>query len=196
MDDVPNEGGPDTVPDESNADVSAPSVAPPPEPVPLPPPAPPRPSVPVLTALGQQYLDQTRPWALFLSYMAFGLCAFTMLLGLVMGLIMLAGGLASIGKGEASGIGGILGGAVMGVIYLAIGALHIPPGIFLRRYAKAIEELKSSRRTAALEEVLKHQKSFWRFVGITAVAYLVLMALMVLAGVAILVMGVVMAARS
>ncbi len=57
--------------------------------------------------------------------------------------------------------------------------------VCLFRYASAIVTLKAQPSAAALEQALKHQRSFWRVVGILTVAGLVVgLAVFVLAIVA------------
>ena len=71
------------------------------------------------------------------------------------------------------------------LLYMVMAILYVAPGVFLYRYANAIRDLKANSNDAALEGALKHQKSFWRYVGIfTVVGLIMAVVTIVLAGVA------------
>lgn len=128
----------------------------------------------LLTDKGYKFLNQTRPWARFMSIMVFIGAAFMMLGAATMFVLGLTGNLV----GARSEIfrqmpGGILS---LGVLYAITGILYIPPGVFLARYATAIKNLESLRTSPALEKALKYQKSFWRYVGILTVIGLIVAA--------------------
>jgi anti-sigma-K factor RskA len=84
----------------------------------------------------------------------------------------------------------------LALLYVALACVYIAPGLYLSRYANAIKRLKVNSTAAGLEEALKHQKSFWRFIGIlTAISLavaVVVVGLAIVAGV----IGAMMAARS
>ena len=147
-----------------------------------------------LTPLAQQYLDQTRPWVRFMSIVIFVMAGLMVLLGLVMLLIGIFGGLAARNGGGLGMLGSAIGG-VMALLYLALACVYIAPGLYLSRYANAIKLLKANCTAGGLEDALKHQKSFWRFVGIlTAIGLavgVVGVGLAIMAGV----IGAMMAAR-
>jgi hypothetical protein len=128
----------------------------------------------VLTQSAQLYLDQTRPWVRFMSVFTFVGAAVMALAGLAMMVMGIAGGLAA--TGSTSPFRGVPG-VVSGFLYLLMSCLYVAPGVFLHRYAGAIKKLMAARTASALEDALKHQKSFWRYVGILsiiALAFLVL----------------------
>jgi hypothetical protein len=79
---------------------------------------------------------------------------------------------------------------------MALACVYIAPGLYLARYASAIKRLNVNSTAAGLEEALKHQKSFRRFIGIvTAIGLasaVVVVGLTVVAGV----IGAMMAGRS
>ena len=127
-----------------------------------------------LTANGKKFLNQTRPWVRFLSIMVFIGAAFTLLGGLTVMLVGITGSLIGVGNETFSQLPG--GGFTLGLIYLVMAVLFVPPGIFLTRYASAIKTLESTPSAQALEKALKYQKSFWRYAGILTVVYLVVMA--------------------
>ncbi len=148
-----------------------------------------------LTPLGQHYLDQTRPWVRFMSVVTFVSAGFMALVGLVIFLASIFGGLASRETGGLGPLVSAIGGGLMALLYLALACVYIAPGMFLWRYASAIQSLKASATAARLEDALKHQRSFWRFVGILTVVAVVVCVLGV--GLAILIgaLGAMMAAR-
>ncbi len=127
-----------------------------------------------LSSRAQHYLEQTSPWVRFISILNFVCAGLMFLLGLVMMLVGLAGRLApnDIGIGR-SALPGAVAGVLLGMIYLLLACLYIAPGVFLSRYASAIRFLRSNRTADALEDAVRHQKSFWRYVGILALIGLV-----------------------
>jgi hypothetical protein len=149
-----------------------------------------------LTPLAQQYLNQTRPWVRFMSIVIFVMSGLMVLMGLVMLLIGIFGGLAASNTGGLGPLGSAIGMGMMALLYLALACVYIAPGVYLSRYANAIQHLKANGTAGALEDALKHQKSFWRFVGILTAVGLVVgvvaVGLAIMAGV----IGAMMAARS
>ncbi len=124
-----------------------------------------------------EVLGQTRPWVLLFAILCFLGSAF-MVLG---GLMMLASGL--IGAGTAASTHGATGSAAaltgtfgvgMGAFYLVMAIVYIYPGIKLWGYGSSIGRLLRSGDTADLVAALGHQKSFWKFSGITTLALIVL----------------------
>ncbi|HEX2223654.1 MAG TPA: DUF5362 family protein [Thermoanaerobaculia bacterium] len=120
------------------------------------------------------YLKDTKPWVRMFSILGFIGSAFAVLAGLLMMV-----GSSFLGE-EMSGAVGV----GMGLGYILFAVLYIMPSLFLWRYASAIQTLLSSRRTADLDEALKQQKSFWRFIGLLTAVLLVIYAL-ILVGVVV-----------
>jgi hypothetical protein len=148
-----------------------------------------------LTPLAQQYLDQTRPWVRFMSVATFAGAGLTMVMGLVMLAISMFG--AAAGSSEAPGaLASAVGGGLLALFYMALAVVYLAPGLYLSRYASAIKRLNARPSADGLEDTLKHQKSFWRFVGIaTAIGLcigMVVLALAVVAGI----LGAIMAGRT
>lgn len=120
----------------------------------------------LLTPIGQKYLDQTRPWARFLSIFCFAGACLSALAGLALLAIGLLGHIP-----ESQGLPPMFGkafGVVSGLVYILVGALYVPAGMFLFRYAGALRSLADHETTEILENALKQQRSFWRYVGILA----------------------------
>ena len=149
-----------------------------------------------LTPLAQQYLDETRPWVRFMSIVIFVMSGLMALMGLVMVLVGIFGGLAAGNTGGLGPLGSAIGMGVMALFYLALACVYIAPGVYLSRYAAAIQRLKANSTAGGLEDALKHQKSFWRFVGILTAVGLVVGVVAVGLAIVAGVIGAMMAARS
>jgi amino acid transporter len=123
----------------------------------------------ILTPLAQQYLDQTRPWVRLMSVIVFVSAGLMVLVGISMLLVVALGGFRAMGNGEPGPLGSATGFGVMALVYVLLAFVYVAPGLYLSRYASAIRRLKVNSTAAGLEDTLKHQKSFWRFIGIMAV---------------------------
>ncbi|HEV7164170.1 MAG TPA: hypothetical protein VGO35_02125 [Gammaproteobacteria bacterium] len=124
-------------------------------------------------ALG--YLNATRPWVKFLAILGFIGIAFMVLFGLLMifGFSLLP-----------TQPGAPAFGAVFGVFYFLFAAIYFMPCLFLYRYSRAIAAIPASGQ-GALEEALKSQKSFWKFMGIVALIIVSIEVLVIVIGVLI-----------
>jgi len=140
-----------------------------------------------LTPQARQYLDQTRPWVRLMSIVTFASAGLMALLAFVMLVLGMAGGLGGGRRGELGPLGSAIGGGLVSLLYLSLACVYIAPGLFLSRYASAIKRLQTNCSAAVLEDALKHQKSFWRFIGILTIIGIIVgvivMGLAVLAGV-------------
>ncbi len=123
------------------------------------------PEATVLTALGRQYLEQTQPWVRFMSILILVGAGFMVMAGFGMMALYTVGGLASRGSPAF----GVIGGILLGVFYLVVAGLYVAPGVFLLRFAGALKRLTATNAAGALDDALKHQRSFWRFVGIMSI---------------------------
>jgi hypothetical protein len=112
-------------------------------------------------------LRLTKPWVRFLGVMGAIMIALIVLGALAMALL-------SSGPFRYMGLAARIGVAVL---YLLMAALHFPPVIFLHRYANRIGDLLSDNSTQSLEEALRAQKSFWKYIGIFTVVMVVIYAL-------------------
>jgi hypothetical protein len=146
----------------------------------------------VLTADAQLYLSQTGPWVRLLSIMLFIGAGLLIMTGASLVLMGLAGMDSSMGSLGSSPLpNGVI--VLIGPIYVVMALLiYILPGIFLFRYASAIKAMKSDPSSPALEDALRHQKTFWRYLGITAI---VMLGIAVLAVMAIMFFAVMMSLR-
>ncbi len=102
-------------------------------------------------------MSQTRPWVTFLA-----------VLGFIGAGIMVLGGLAMVFAAPA----GMPGGALLGLIYIIPAVLYAVGSNILYRYRASIASLQAGYGVEALENALEHQKSFWRFTGLTSAVVL------------------------
>lgn len=123
-------------------------------------------------ALG--YLNATRPWVKFLAILGFIGIALMVLFGLLM---MFGFSLLPTQPGAPAAFG-----ALMAVFYLLFAAIYFMPCLFLYRYSRAIAAIPGTGQ-GALEEALKSQKSFWKFMGIVALIIVSIELLVVVIGV-------------
>lgn len=149
-----------------------------------------------LTPLAQQYLDQTRPWVRFMSIVIFVMSGLMVLMGIGMLLVSMFGGFALRDTGASGVLGSAMVGGLLALLYVALACLYVVPGMHLARYASAIKLLKTNCDTGLLEDALKHQKSFWRFVGILTAIGLALAVVGMILAVGVGVFAATMAARS
>jgi hypothetical protein len=150
-----------------------------------------------LTPRAQQYLDETRPWVRFISILTFVMAGFMLMGGLGLLAFTVLGGLAATTDRAGFGaLGGAIGGGLLALVYVVMALVYLAPGTYLFRYASAIARLRATASGGALEDALKHQKSFWRFVGILTVISFVLAVVGMVVGVIVGVIAAVMAARS
>jgi hypothetical protein len=118
-----------------------------------------------------ELLRQTKPWVRLMSILLF----------LIGGLFVVFGLIFMVGMTALGGMRGGGAGAVLGLVYVALAALYVVPGLFLSRYASRISILVGSGRADDLESALEAQKSFWKFVGI-AVAVVIGFYVVILGG--------------
>jgi hypothetical protein len=149
-----------------------------------------------LTPRAQQYLDETRPWVRFISILTFVMAGFMLLGGLGLLAFTVLGGLAARDRLGIGALGGAIGGGLLASVYVVMALVYLAPGTYLFRYASAIARLRATASGGALEDALKHQKSFWRFVGIITVISFVLALVAMVVGVVVAVIAAVTAARS
>ncbi len=115
-----------------------------------------------------RYLKETKPWVRFISVMIFVGSVLVFLLGLV--LILGAGLLSSLSRDAFGGVP--LG--LLGFVYAVIACLAFFPALFLSRYASGIRHALSKEPIAGIEDALKNQRSFWRYMGIFLLIVLIL----------------------
>lgn len=132
-----------------------------------------------VSAEAVELLSKTKPWVRFFSVLG--------IIGIVfMALGALAMGLLSFGPFRAMPLIARIG---MGAVYLVLALLYVPPVLYLHRYASRIRNLMDDGSMQALENALRAQKSFWKYIGMFTV---ILMCIYVLVLIGVLVTGMVM----
>jgi len=129
-------------------------------------------------ALG--YLQATRPWVKFLAIVGFVFIGFMILVGLFMTF-------AFSSLPQQPGMSAAFG-PVFGILYIVMSIIYLMPCLFMYRYAKAIAAIPATGGSA-LEDALKNQKSFWKFMGILMLIILCLYALFIVIGILVAVMA-------
>lgn len=113
-------------------------------------------------------MRQTRPWVLLLSVLGFVGAGGMVLVGILVSVV------GSLGDAIASA-GAFPGfGAVVGVVYIALGAIYVVPSWLLWRYAASIGRFLEGGTLDQLATAVGAQKSFWRFTGICMLVVIVL----------------------
>lgn len=135
-----------------------------------------------------EHLRNTRPWVRLIAVLGFIECGLIGVLGLVFFVF-------SAGMSALAGKAGSMPTWILGPIYLFIAALYLFLSLYLWRYANALRDLEAAPSSQPLEEAMKQQAKFWRFVGILAVAGLVLMALAIVGMIFAVLIGVVAASK-
>lgn len=122
-------------------------------------------------------LRQTRPWVVFLAILGFIACAFMALGGLA--LLAFGGAMGSAGKAAFP--------SWLGLVYLPFALLYVPPCVFMLRYGGALKVFLQDGSMESLTAAMRHQKSFWKFIGmLTAIGiglYVVVVAAVVVVGI-------------
>jgi hypothetical protein len=99
------------------------------------------------------------------------------IVGLVIGglhiLIVIGGGGAMIATGNADGAGLLAVGPLIALFFIF-------PSLYLVRYANRIRDFVTHGQQSQLEAALEAQRSFWKFIGIVTLVYLVLIGLALL----------------
>jgi hypothetical protein len=125
-------------------------------------------------------MRRTRPWVVFLA-----------VLGAIGSVFLIIGALAALALGGAAtkammGSDVDLAGAptwlpmAMAAVYVIIALLYVMPVIKMFKYSGAVKSLVRTRSLRDLESALEHQRSFWKFIGLTTAVF---MAVYVLIGI-------------
>lgn len=111
-------------------------------------------------------LQATKPWVRFMGVMGW----IGVGLMVVLGLVVFFASVMTQDRGIP---------AAVGLLYLVLAGLYVPPTLFLHRYASRIGDLLGSNDAGDLEEALRAQKSFWKYVGILMAVTLAIYALVI-----------------
>lgn len=124
----------------------------------------------VATARALTFLQQTRPWVMFIAVLFFlsaGLLALAGIMMLVGGSFMFNAG----GRRSAAPVGLFAGVAI---VYFVFGFIYFLLGFYLAKYFSSIGSLMYRRQSVDLEAALKAQLQFWRITGISIIAGIIL----------------------
>lgn len=102
-------------------------------------------------------MRQTRPWITFFAVLGFIATGFAVI-----------GGIGFIATMPSD----VPGGGAFGLVYLAIAALYGVGSGLLYRFRTSIVSLERGEGVTALESAIEDQRSFWRFIGISALVVL------------------------
>jgi hypothetical protein len=111
-------------------------------------------------------LQATRPWVKFLAILGFIFAGFMIVGGLFMSL---AFSFMPLMPGFSHFFG-----PVFGILYIVMAVFfYLLPCLYLLRYGSAITRIPESGQEA-MEDALRQQKTFWKYLGIFAIVVLVL----------------------
>ena len=121
-----------------------------------------------LTATMIESVKGIGPWTRFMSILGFISVAF-MIIGAA---VMLGISLFANNLGRPAMPGAML--IAMSVLYVIIAILYIFPSIYLWNTAGAVVKMKKGDIVGGMEIALAKQKSFWKFIGIMVIVFLVM----------------------
>ena len=119
-------------------------------------------------------LRSTKPWTKFLAILGFVGVGLMILLGA--GFMIFANMFSQQKNGPP---------AFLGFFYILFAALYFMPAFYLYNYSSSIGNFLKNNGANDLETALAHQKSFWKFTGIAALAGIVIGVLGIVAAVLI-----------
>jgi hypothetical protein len=121
-------------------------------------------------------LQGTRPWVKFLAILGFIFAGFMIVGGLFMSL-------AFSFMPPTPGLPHFVW-PLFGILYIVMAVFfYLLPCLYLLRYGSAITRIPESGQ-AAMEEALRQQKTFWKYLGIFAIVVLALYVLFFIGGMA------------
>jgi hypothetical protein len=128
----------------------------------------------MMTQRATDLLGQTSIWVRIMSILMFVASGFMLLASAVLVIVSFAAGPA---RDKPP--------AFLACVYIPIAILYIIPALFLWRYARHSKAYARARHESSLEEALQAQKSFWKFVAISALIvlaiYMVLIPIVIIA---------------
>jgi hypothetical protein len=116
-------------------------------------------------------LRATRPWTRLISILGFIGVAFSILAGIAM----------IIGRNFFPVSDKAPPLAFLGIIYMLTSVFYLVPSIWLSKYSSAISSFLKESDAIQLAKAITYQKSFWKFVGITVLVFIVIAVLGIIA---------------
>jgi hypothetical protein len=137
----------------------------------------------MVTPTMRNYLKGASGWMRFMGIVGFISCGFMVLVG---GFMMLLPAifmqLHEFDAGDMANFPGFIG-AMGGFLYLVIAALGFFPAFFLYRAGARIRDYTRTDADFDLEEALRNNKAFWKFVSILTIVSIALVPVMVIIGI-------------
>jgi hypothetical protein len=116
-------------------------------------------------------LKATHPWVKFLAILGFIFAV----LSLLFGVACITGVYTGFSK---AGVPPYMG-ALFGIVYILLALVfYVFPSLYLYRYAKAIAGIEAGADDA-FDDALMHQKTFWRYIGVLTLIFLIIYALFI-----------------
>jgi len=115
-------------------------------------------------------LRATRPWTRFLSVLGFIGTGLTVLMGLG---IVVGGNFFPI-PSQAPPL------LYVGIFWILTSFLYLVPSIWLYKYSNAIDSFLKRGDSVQLGKAIAYQKSFWKFVGILLLVFIIIGVLVIL----------------
>jgi hypothetical protein len=118
-------------------------------------------------------LRATKPWTRLLSVLGFIGTGFTVLMGL--GIIVGRNFIPISPKAPPL--------EYLGIFYILTSVFYLIPSIWLSKYSSAIESFLKGGDALQLGSAIAYQKSFWKFVGILVLVFMIIAILGILAAI-------------
>jgi type III secretory pathway component EscS len=130
-----------------------------------------------VTDEGKAYLRETAKWAKFLAIVGLVFSILIMIIGVFAG-TFISNIMAATNPQAASLYGGGMG-VMIGVVYVALGAIYIIPCYYLLKFANQAKAALNSDDSNLLAEALGNHKSVYKFMGVLMIILLSLYALII-----------------
>lgn len=130
---------------------------------------------PIQGGVSQAVLDQlagTKGWTRLFSVLLWISASFMILAGIMMVFLGGIGGMAGATDNPMAPLGGIVGGVVIGAIYLVMAFFYIYPALKLGKYASRINDLLANPSDSVLAAALNEQRAFWKYCGIMVIVFM------------------------
>jgi hypothetical protein len=135
--------------------------------------------------IGQEslgYLDTTRKWTLFFAILGFIFLGVMLIVGLFFGSLIssftskmsgMSGMEGMEGMQTARAVGGFAG-IMMFIVMLIIAVIYFFPLLYLLRFSKHTKNAVANLDANEMHLGFKNLKSFWRYIGIMTIVFLVI----------------------
>ena len=149
------------------------------------------------TAVADAVLDQlsrTKGWTRFFSVILWISVVFLILGGIaMMAFGGLGGAMGAAGEEAMGAFGGMLGGFVIGAIYIVMAFFYVYPALKLGSFSARINTLLATPNDANLAAALNEQRAFWKYAGVMMIGMFALYFVVIIVA---MIVGVVAAASA